>query len=42
MPIGLWNRIPSGERIYWRVRGADLSDTPLTVVYSDEVWNFHK
>ena len=42
MPQGMWNVIPSGARVYWRVRGADLDDPPLTVVNSDELWSFFK
>jgi hypothetical protein len=43
MPRSVWNRIPSGSTIYWRVKGADLADTPLTILYSDEnLWYFHK
>jgi hypothetical protein len=42
MPLWMWQRIPSGSRVYWRVRGADLNLTPLTPVTSDEVWSFYK
>lgn len=42
MPIPVWNVIPSGSYVYWRVRGADLDVTPLNIVTSDEVWRFHK
>jgi parallel beta-helix repeat protein len=42
MPGWMWDRIPSGKRVYWRVRGADLNLTPLTPVTSDEVWSFTK
>ena len=42
MPTTIWNLIPSGSYIYWRVRGADLSDTPLTILYSAELWWFYK
>ncbi|RJP17977.1 MAG: hypothetical protein C4520_15340 [Candidatus Abyssobacteria bacterium SURF_5] len=42
MPAAVWNKIPAGRTIYWRVRGADLSQTPLTVISSDQVWSFVK
>ena len=42
MPSAIWSRIPSGSYIYWRVRGADLDDTPLTILYSAELWWFYK
>jgi len=42
MPPGIWNRIPTGTPIYWRVRGVDLDHDPLTVITSDEVWSFNK
>jgi len=42
MPTNAWNRIPSGSFVYWRVRGADLDFSPLTVIYSDEMWWFYK
>jgi hypothetical protein len=42
MPQTLWNRIPSGSYVYWRVRGADLAVTPLTIITSDDVWWFYK
>jgi hypothetical protein len=42
MSPNIWNLIPSGSYIYWRVRGADLDATPLTVITSDEVWWFYK
>jgi len=34
----LWNLIPAGSQITWRVRGADLNVTPLDVITSDEQW----
>ena len=37
----LWNRIPSGSYVYWRVRGADLNQSPLNIIYSDEVFWFY-
>jgi hypothetical protein len=42
MPTALWNFIPSGSYIYWRVRGADLDVTPLSIVTGDDVWWFYK
>jgi hypothetical protein len=42
MPPQMWEEIPAGKPVYWRVRGADLNLTPLTVITSDEVWSFYK
>jgi hypothetical protein len=42
MPSQLWNYIPPGSYVYWRVRGADLAVTPLTVITGDDVWWFYK
>lgn len=42
MPQQMWNRIPSGRTVYWRVRGADRSVSPMNVVTSDELWTFTK
>jgi hypothetical protein len=42
MPASIWNMIPAGRNIYWRVRGADLDVTPPDVIASDEVWTFRK
>ena len=42
MPEWIWNAIPSGTLVYWRVRGADLDAEPLTVVASEELWSFTK
>jgi hypothetical protein len=41
IPLNIWNQIPAGI-VYWRVRGAEAGDDPLNVIYSDEVWKFHK
>jgi hypothetical protein len=38
----LWAGLPSGSKWYWRVRGADRSQSPLTIITSDEVWSFTK
>jgi hypothetical protein len=42
MPQPLWNYIPSGSTVYWRVRGADLTVSPLTLITSENVWWFYK
>ena len=42
MPQPLWNFIPSGSYVYWRVRGADLAITPLTIITGADVWWFYK
>lgn len=42
MPGSIWSVLPSGSRLYWRVRGVDLDVTPLNVVISDEIWSFYK
>jgi hypothetical protein len=42
MPAAIWNMIPTGKQVYWRVRGVDLDDPPLNVITSDEVWSFYK
>jgi hypothetical protein len=42
MPQQLWNYIPSGSYVYWRVRGADLAVTPLTIITGADVWWFYK
>ena len=41
-PDQLWNRIPSGSYVYWRVRGANTNQNPMTVTTSDEVRWFYK
>jgi hypothetical protein len=38
----LWARVPSGSYVYWRVRGADLDVSPLSIVYGDPVYWFYK
>jgi len=38
----LWNYIPHGSYVYWRVRGADRDQSPISIIYSDEVWWFYK
>jgi glucose/arabinose dehydrogenase len=42
MPIAVWNRIPAGRQVFWRVRGADLSQQPLSVITSGQVRSFVK
>ena len=42
MPGTLWDRVPSGSYVYWRVRGADLDVAPLTIITGNEVWWFYK
>ena len=42
MPDNLWNMIPSGSYVYWRMRGADLDVRPLSIIYSSELWWFYK
>lgn len=41
MPLQLWNVIPPGRNIYWRVRGVDLAHRPLEIIQSDDLWYFH-
>jgi len=42
MSPAVWDMIPAGARLYWRVRGADLDVAPLDIITSDEVWSFTK
>ena len=42
MPHNIWSKIPSGTRVYWRIRGADLNDPPVNIVTSTKVWYFYK
>jgi len=42
MPTWVWDMIPSGSFLYWRVRGADLDVTPLNIVTSSELWWVYK
>ena len=41
-PASVWNMIGAGRRVYWRVRGADLDASPMTIITSDELWSFTK
>jgi immune inhibitor A len=42
IPNSLWNQIPSGSKVYWRVRGVESTQPPLNIITSDEVWSFNK
>ena len=41
-PSQVWNRIPSGSYVYWRLRGANTYQSPMDVTTGDEVWWFYK
>ncbi|RJP17128.1 MAG: hypothetical protein C4520_17560 [Candidatus Abyssobacteria bacterium SURF_5] len=34
MPLSVWNKVPVGVQLYWRVRGVDLNHTPRTIITS--------
>ena len=42
MPDSIWNLIPSGSSVYWRMRGADLDRTAFSIIYSTDIWWFYK
>ncbi len=42
MPEAIWNRIPLGSRVYWRVRGYDLTQLPPSIITSNQIWWFQK
>lgn len=42
MPEALWNFVPSGSHIYWRVRGADMDAEPPIIITTNEGWGFYK
>ncbi len=42
LPLSIWNKIGSGSRVYWRVRGADLAVQPLSITTSGQVRSFYK
>ena len=43
MSGSVWDWIPAGKTVYWRVRGADLAcDSKPIIIFSDEVWSFTK
>jgi len=41
-PASLWDKIPSGSFVYWRIRGADRNQTPLNIITGAELWWFYK
>ena len=42
LPFRVWEAIPSGSYVYWRVRGIDRDAQRPALVFSDEVWWFYK
>jgi hypothetical protein len=36
-PSALWDIVPSGSYVFWRVRGADLGHTPLSIITSSDI-----
>jgi len=42
LPDSIWSRIPPGSYVYWRVRGADLDESPLAVLFTYDYWWFYK
>ncbi|RJP23313.1 MAG: hypothetical protein C4520_06600 [Candidatus Abyssobacteria bacterium SURF_5] len=42
IPAPIWNSIPSGTELFWRVRGVDLDAAPPDIIISDEIWSFSK
>ena len=42
MPQAIWNAIPSGSYVYWRVRGADINRVPRFILGSSEFRWFYK
>jgi len=42
MTPDVWQRIPNGSYVFWRIRGADLDKEPLSIVYSNAIWFFYK
>jgi immune inhibitor A len=42
MPLSIWNKIALGSRVYWRVRGADRSVQPLSIIFSQQTRSFYK
>jgi hypothetical protein len=42
MPAGIWERVASGSRLFWRVRGADLAEAAPAIVTSAETQMFFK
>ena len=41
-PQQLWDVVPPGSYVYWRVRGADMNRVPLSILGSAEVRWFYK
>jgi hypothetical protein len=42
MPAPVWNMVPSGAQVYWRVRGMDLDSATDPIITSHEAWSFYK
>ncbi len=42
MPTSTWDQITPGRRVYWRVRGRDMSRTPARIITSGQTWWFMK
>lgn len=42
MPATIWDQLPAGMTVYWRVRGVDLDSAPQAIVFSTETWSFRK
>jgi hypothetical protein len=42
MSTSTWNQVPSGSKIFWRVRGLDLDVPDAPVVKSYSVYHFYK
>ncbi len=42
IPQSVWDKIPTGSTVKWRVRGADLDQEPRVVITSDQVHTFYK
>lgn len=42
LPQDLWDQIPHGTFVYWRVRGAVQTEPPYDVVTSGQVWVFYR
>lgn len=38
----MWDYIPTGSYVYWRVRGADVDVTPLSIVTGGDLYWFYK